>query len=331
MPANMGSIAIVLASILWTSVVLEKNSFSAEPPSKFMPVRIGTVSKSTLDLPFYVARDRGFFREEGLEPEIILIRSNLTLQAMVARSLDFGTATGSAVNAIVNGADIRVVMAMSEKPLFDLIAHPSIARIQQLRGKKIGVGGFGSLTEIIVRQILLVNQIPQDQVNFMQLGQNSLTYAALKSGLIDATMLQIPQTFLAQDEGFRKLAAAADFYRIVQGGLTTTKATTLERPELVIKVIRATLRAVRLIRNDKKYAVEFMKGPYLELGNERERIIERTYEAAVQGYATLGIVDDKLQREMITVAAQRIKTPQAIPPERVFDFSFARKAGETLR
>jgi NitT/TauT family transport system substrate-binding protein len=306
-------------------------TFSAETPGKLIPVRLATVSKSTLDLPFFVARDRGFFRDEGLEIEIILMRSNLTLQAMVARSIDFGTATGAAVNAIVNGADVRVVLAMSDKPLFDLIAHPSITRVQQLRGKKMGVGGIGSLSEIIVRQILITNHIPPDQLNFLQLGQNSLTYASLKTGLIDATMLQIPQTFLAQDEGFRKLAAAADYYRVVQGGLTTTKATISERPELVTKVIRATLRAVRLIRSDKKYAIEFMKGPYLELGNERERVIERTYDAAVQGYLSSGVVDDKLQREMITVAAQRIKPPPAVPPERVFDFSFARKAGETLR
>jgi len=169
-------------------------------------------------------------------------------------------------------------------------------------------------------------------VNFLQLGQNSLTYAAVKSGLIDATMLQIPQTFLAQDEGFRKLAAAADFYRMVQGGLTTAKATLSDRPELVTKVIRATLRAVRWIRRDRKYATEFMKGPYLELGRERQRVIERTYDAAVQGYLVSGVVDERLQKEMIALAAQRIQpAPTAMTPERVFDFSFARRAGETLR
>jgi hypothetical protein len=88
---------------------------------------------------------------------------------------------------------------------------------------------------------------------------------------------------------------------------------------------------VRLIRNDKKYALEFMKGPYLDLGKERERFTERAYEAAVQGYVLSGVVDEKLQREMITVAAQRSKSAQSLPPERVFDFSFARKATETLR
>jgi ABC-type nitrate/sulfonate/bicarbonate transport system substrate-binding protein len=117
-----------------------------------------------LDLPFWVARDRGFYRDEGLEAEIVFMRSNLTLQAMTGGSIDFGAATGAAVNAIVSGVDLRVVLAMSDRPMFDLIAHPSITSIQQLRGKKIGFGGIGSLSETIVRQILSVNQIPPDKV-----------------------------------------------------------------------------------------------------------------------------------------------------------------------
>jgi ABC-type nitrate/sulfonate/bicarbonate transport system substrate-binding protein len=144
-------------------------------------------------------------------------------------------------------------------------------------------------------------------------------------------MLQIPQTFLAQDEGFRKLASGADFYRIVQGGLTATKATLLERPELVTKVIRATMRATRFIKNGRKYSLAFMKKSNLDLGADRDRFTERAYDAAVQGYLLSGVVDEKLQQEMISVAAERIKPAQAVSPERVFDFSFARKVNESLR
>jgi NitT/TauT family transport system substrate-binding protein len=321
---------IVILFILISSIV-GPAAFSAERPGKLIPVRMGIVSRSTLDMPFYVARDRGFFREEGLEAEIVLMRANLTVQAMLGGSIDFGTATGTAVSAVVNGADVRVVLAMSDTPSFDLIVHPNITSVQQLRGKKIGVAGIGGLTEILMRQILIANQVPLDQVTFLALGASDVTYVSLKAGVIDGTMLQIPQTFLAQDEGFRKLASGADVYRVVQGGLTTAKATLSERPELVTKVIRATLRAVRLIKNDKTYALEFMKGPYLDLGKERDRFTERAYEAAVQGYLLSGIVDEKLQREMIAVAAQRIKLAQPVTPERVFDFSFARKAGDAFR
>ena len=322
----------LLSFILFQVLALRTGGlWAAEKSAKLAAVRIGYVSRSILDLPFIIARDRGLFREEGLEPELIFIKAAQTIPAMLAGGIDLGTATGTAVAAAVSGVDVRVVFALTDKPSFDLITLPSITNVQQMRGKKIGITAFGALAEILARQIFIANKIPPEQVTFLPLGTSDVLYIALKAGTIDATMLQIPQTFLAQDEGFRKLAAGADFYRAVQGGLTTTKATISERPELVTKTIRATQRALRLIRNDRKYATEFIKGPYLDLGKERERHAERVYEAALQYYLQSGAVDEKLQREMIAVAAQRVKPKELAPPERVFDFTFAQKVADSLK
>ncbi len=304
---------------------------AAEKPAKLIPLRIAYVSRSTLDMPFIIARDRGFFREEGLEPEFIFMKAIQTVQAMLAGGVDFGTATGTAISAAVNGADVRVVFALSDKPSFDLISTPALTSVAQLRGKKIGISAPGSLTEIIARQILIANKIPLDQVTMLPLGTSDITWVALKAGTIDATMLQIPQNFIALDEGYRKLAAGADVYRAVQGGLTTTKTVINDKPELVTKVIRATQKALRLFRSDKKYATDFIRGPFLDMGKDRDKYAERVYEAALGYLSTTGTVDDKLQREMITTAAQRTKLAQPPPPERVFDFSFAQKVGETIK
>ena len=325
------TICRLLAAFLAALIFAPQALWAAEKSAKLVSVRIGYVSRSILDMPYMVARDRGLFREEGLEPEFIFVRAGLTPQVLLAGGVDFATATGTGISAAVNGADVRLIFALTDRPSFDLIAAPSITGVQQLRGKKVGVSGVGSLAEILARQILIANKIPPEQVTLLPLGSSDVTYLALKAGTIDATMLQIPQTFLAQDEGFRKIAAGADVYRTVMGGLTTTKATITERPELVIKMIRAATRAVRFIRNDKRYVIEFMKGPYLELGKERERYAERIYAAAVQLYLTSHFVDETLQREMIEVAAQRIKPKTPVPPERVFDFSFAHKVAETLK
>jgi NitT/TauT family transport system substrate-binding protein len=315
-----------------STLLVVANVWPAEKITKLTPVRIAVVSRGTLDLPFWVARERGFFRDEGIDAEIILFKASLTVQAMLGGSVDFGTATGTALSAAVNGADVRIVMAMSERPSFDLMGHASIANIQQLRGKRIGFGGIGGLTELIIRQFLIAHQIPIDQVTFLSLGGGDVSYMSLRAGVIDAVMLQVPNTFIAQDEGFLKIASGADYYRVVQGGLAVTKTFLAEKPEVVTKVIRATLRALRLLKNDKRYAVETLtKRNYVDLGKERERFAERTYDAATQGYLLSGVVDEKLQREMIAVAAQRIKPPPQIVPERVFDFSLARKAGEGLR
>ena len=318
--------------VLLTFIAITKDfTWSAEKSAKLATVRIGYVSRSILDMPYIIARDRGLFREEGLEPELIFIKAAQTVPAMLAGGIDFGTATGTAVAAAVSGVDVRIVFALTDKPSFDLIAAPSITSVQQLRGKKLGITAYGALAEILARQILIAHKMPADQVTFLPMGTSDVTYLALKAGTIDATMLQIPQNFLAEDEGFRKLASGADVYRAVQGGLTTTRATISDRPELVTKMIRATQRSLRLIRNDKKYALEFIKGPYLDLGKDRDRFAERIYEAALQYYLQSGIVDEKLQREMISVAAQRVKPAQPVPPERVFDFSLAQKVSESFR
>ena len=99
---------------------------AAEKSAKLATVRIGYVSRSILDMPFIIARDRGYFREEGLEPELIFIKAAQTIPAMLAGGIDFGTATGTAVAAAVSGIDVRVVFALTDKPSFDLIAVPSI-------------------------------------------------------------------------------------------------------------------------------------------------------------------------------------------------------------
>src|SRR4030095_15520870 len=277
------SLLVLLASIGITREI----AWAAEKAAKLATVRIGYVSRSILDMPYIIARDRGLFREEGLEPELIFIKAAQTIPAMLAGGIDFGTATGTAVAAAVSGVDVRIVFALTDKPSFDLIAAPSITSVQQLRGKKLGITAYGALAEILARQILIAHKVPADQVTFLPLGTSDVTYLALKAGTIDATMLQIPQNFLAQDEGFRKLASGADVYRAVQGGLTTTKATISDRPELVTKMIRATQRSLRLIRNDKKYALEFIKGPYLDLGRPFRRADLRS------GFALLSAIGDR--------------------------------------
>ncbi|MBI4525037.1 MAG: ABC transporter substrate-binding protein [Deltaproteobacteria bacterium] len=331
MMSRMKRIAASLLIAVPIAAAMATASSSADAPAKLTPLRIGIASRSPNPMPYFVALERGFFREEGLEPEIILMKAIQVIQSLVGGSIDFGASTGTAVSAAVNGADVRVVLALNDKPDFDLIARPNITTVQELRGKKIGVSAAGSLGEILARRILSAHHVPPDQVTILSLGQSHFTYASLKAGVLDAIMATMPLTFIAQDEGFRKLAAGGDVYRTVNGGLATTKMLISKQPDVVTKVIRASLRAVQLLKNDRKYGIEFFKGPHLDIGRERHRLAERVYEAAVQGYLPSGSVDEKLQREMIADAARRIKPGQPISPERVFDFSFAHKASEALR
>ena len=99
MPAMIAIFLLSVSSILGSAA----SAFSAEKPGKLTPVRIGIVSRSTLDMPFFVARERGVFREEGLEAELVLLKASMTVPAMLGGSIDFGTATGTAVSAAMSG------------------------------------------------------------------------------------------------------------------------------------------------------------------------------------------------------------------------------------
>jgi ABC-type nitrate/sulfonate/bicarbonate transport system substrate-binding protein len=125
--------------------------------------------------------------------------------------------------------------------------------------------------------------------------------------------------------------SAAEVYRSVQGGLATTKTMLSEQPELVTKVVRAMLKAVRLIKSDRKYGIEFIKGPWLDIGKEPEKIAARVYDIAAPALLENGSVNEDIQRQMIADAAVRLKPKQPVLPEQVFDFSIVQKVSATLK
>jgi NitT/TauT family transport system substrate-binding protein len=319
----MISIVVLLANT--------ESAFSAEGSDRLTRVRMGLAARSTTSMPFFVAKERGFFREEGLDVELIVMQAIQTIQATMANSTQFASATGSAVSSAVSGADIRVILAVTDQPSFDLIAQPNITSVQELRGKKIGTGGVGSLAEILARRILSAHNVRPEEFTILATGPSHMTYLSLKAKVIDAAPLQMPLTFTAQDEGFRKLVSAADVYRSVQGGLATTKAMLTEQPELVTKVVRAMMKAIRLIKSDRKYGIDFIKGPWLDIGKEPEQIAARVYDIAAPALLENGSVSEEVQRQMIADAAARIKPKQPVVPEQVFDFSIVRRVSETLR
>ncbi len=326
-------LGIAILALLSSSPALSmvEHAVAAEVPKALTKVRMGLAARSTTSMPFFVAKERGFFREEGLDVELIVMQAIQTIQATLGNSAQFASATGSAVSSAVQGADIRVIFAVTDRPSFDLIAQPSITSVQQLRGKKIGTGGVGSLAEILARRILAANNVRPEEVSILATGPSHLTYLSLKAKVIDAAPLQMPLTFTAQDEGFRKLAAAGEFYQAVQGGLATTRMMLAEQPELVTKVVRAMLRATRLIKSDKKYAIDFLKGPWVDLGKNADQIAARVYDAAGPDFLENGLVSEEIQRQMIADASVRVKPKQPVLPDHVFDFRIVRKVSETLK
>ena len=110
------SVRLVPGSII--DMMLAQNDVGAD---KLTRVRMGLAARSTTSMPFFVAKERGFFREEGLDVELIVMQAIQTIQATMGNSTQFASATGSAVSAAVSCADIKVILAVTDQPSFDLI------------------------------------------------------------------------------------------------------------------------------------------------------------------------------------------------------------------
>src|SRR5688572_2569215 len=87
-------------------------------------IRFSTTSIAVTELQFRIAYLKGFYREEGLDLETLLIRGSVGMQALIGGSVDYASAAGSIIAAAVRGAPVRLVLIVNAKPQFDLVAHP---------------------------------------------------------------------------------------------------------------------------------------------------------------------------------------------------------------
>ena len=169
-----------------------------------------TLATSTF-LPIYIADQNGYFKQEGLNVEVVGFRggSDLT-RAMVANSVDVGVASPAGViGAIQAGQDIKVFYGGFNQVPFDWYAAPSIKTVADLRGKTIGITRFGSSTDVLTRMVLAKAGLTPKDVRIVQGGGSSERLAAMEAGQIMAGPFAEPHNFIAADRGFTRIAARA--------------------------------------------------------------------------------------------------------------------------
>src|SRR5206468_9251758 len=145
------------AASTFTFVFLILASSPALP--QLRKIRFSTSSIAVTELQFRIAQLKGFYREEGLELETLLIRGSVGLQALIGGSVDYSSAAGSVIAAGVRGAPVRLVLIVNSKPQFDLVASPEIKSMQQLKGKFVGISSRGGAVDFLTQLILTQNRL----------------------------------------------------------------------------------------------------------------------------------------------------------------------------
>ena len=205
-------------SVLLLSLVLVCGEFgSAQSLEK---VRIGMPSLSLSFIAPQVAYARGFFREEGIDAEIIRIATNVGIVAVTTKEIDYTTAVGAGLRSAVKGLPLKVIMYFNGRPLHVLVAKPELKNLAGLRKKVVGFAGYGDSTEFMLRAMLRQAGMELEKdVQAFQVSGSGQRLQALVSGRLDAAIVPPPFNFEAESKGFVRLASAADVFETSVSGL----------------------------------------------------------------------------------------------------------------
>ena len=315
---------ILVRSVLLVLILAWAQSVGAQNLEK---VRIGMPSLSLSFVAPQVAYAKSFFREEGIDAEIIRIATNVGLVAVTTKEIGYTTAVGAALRAGVKGLPIKIVTYFNGRPLHVLVAKREFKSVAELRGKVIGFAGYGDSTEFMLRAMLgQAGMGLEKDVQAFQVSGSGQRLQALLSGKLDAAIVPPPFNFEAESKGFVRLVAAADVFETSVSGLALHNDTLRDKPAQVKKMLRALLKAQSFIRGNKADSVRIIAN-WLKL---EPGIAEASYDIYVKGMSSNGIVGERVLESDIERARrdQQVKEPVAVA--RVVDFSILREALQEL-
>ena len=221
-------------------------------------VIIGLPTTSMSMLPIFFAQDKGLFREEGLEPQLVFVGGRLQVPALAAGEVDFSASAETVLRAAVQGLPLKVVVYMNSRMAVSLIAAPDIKTIAGLKGRSIAVTSIGGSLDYAAREILAKNGLnPERDARFIGIAQSE-QMLALSAGAIQAAMLTPPYDSMMEKKGFRRLVFVGDVLDYPQGGLATTDKKLQENPVQVKRVVRTMVRSLIRIRQNRDELVPYI-------------------------------------------------------------------------
>lgn len=295
---------------------------SAVFPAHAEVVNIGISTIGLYELPTEISKRRGFYQEEGLDVRKIVVRSPLHVPALLAGELDYSTVTGLILGASVQGMPLKSVMGWFDKPLHILIAKPNFKRLTDFKGKRIGVSGLGSAPHIILREALAqAGMHPERDVTTLAIGGSGERLAALVAGTVDATPLDVAYVEKAEKLGLVSVLYFGDVVHTRLGGFGVSMDKIRKQPAQITRMIRATLKGVRFIRDNKPETLAIMRD-YLGVSSEAA---VKVHDFAMRSLNTDGLVAKNTMDTEIRLAKEQLKLNEDIPEDKLMDWRFLKE------
>ena len=290
-------------------------------------IRIGFPSIAFQELPLFAASKRGFFRTEGINVELVQIAGAPAVAALLSGDVDYITHNSRIIATAVRGGGVKSVFNYVAKPIYYLVTLPEIKQAKELHGRTVGVSSFGGAAYYITKQLLEFYGLNATKdVAIRALGQDSIRFSAMAGRTIQGILLPPDFAVRSKEMGFNVLVYAGDIVDMPMGGLGTTDKRLKENRDEVRRVLRALLRSLRFVNDDREGSrallVESFKMP--------SGSAAAAYELGVKIFGRDGVPTDNGLKNLLAATREELKLSSDIPPETVIDLSILKDAQRDL-
>ena len=301
--------------------LVPSHAFAAEK------IRIAVANMNVSFLVAGVAQKKGFFKEEGLEAEIIRMSPPVSVASLISGDLDYTTIFGSVVRAAVRGIPVKVLASFVDGSTHALIARPEFKSVGELRGRTLGVGTIGDTSDTAARMMMKHFGVdPEKEMKIIPIGRDFARLAALKEKLIDVAVAAPPTDAQGKKMGFHVLARAYEISRLPFIGLCATDRKIKERPEEVRRTLKALIRANRFMRENRAETIELL----MEWGRVDRESATAAYDGSVEVFNPDGSIPEKGLRAVIEEAKEAAKVTREVQLNEVSDIAVLREVQRDL-
>ncbi len=290
-------------------------------------IRVAVSNPNMPNLTVAMAQKNGFFKDETLEAEIIRMNPNVAITALATGDVDYCQLFGAVVGGAIAGLPVRIVAGYLDNWPMTLIAQPEYKSIKDLKGKTLGISSFGATPDVAARMMLKRAGVdPEKEIKVLALGSDAARLTALTQRVVDVVVISPPADAQMEKQGYRILARAYELFSFPYLGLGTHTRKIKEKPDEIRRVIKATIRANRFIRDNRDEAVHTLIG----WGKVEREFAYASYDALKNLFNADGAVPGDGLKLVIEQARRRAKVTREVAPNEVVDLSFLREAQAEL-
>lgn len=319
--------ALLCSAVLSSLAILSSPILAAEEKIAGEKIRITYAANTLSFLVMFIGKDRGFYSKYGLDADLVQVRPNVAIIALLSGDASYTEVLGSAIRSAAKGAPIRAISTTIKAPFFSLAANPQFKSIKDLKGKTIGVNAIGGTNYASARMVLQNGGVdPDREAKLIPIGDQKLVYEALKIGRVDAVMATPPYSVILQKEGYPLLGHAADVVSIPFVGLCTTLQQIQTKRPQVKRILKAEIEALRYLHGDPKGTIDVIRKRF----SMDESLAAEAYAVVSRAFSRDSRTARQALDTLIEMEKKDNQVPQNITAEQIYDPSLVEEALKEL-